>query len=73
MYTWYNTTNREKSKKNNYIRIDHSRQFYNNCLNLLLFAYELKYISYKFNNVKDLMKHDNRNENVKNDLKLNYL
>ena len=64
------TPQRERKVKNSYIRIDHSRQFYENFLELLSYAYELNYISYKFNSVEELMKRDNRNENVKNDLKL---
>ena len=64
------TPQRERKVKNNYIRIDHSRQFYENFLDLLSFAYELKYISYKYNNIEELMKRDNRKENIKNDLKL---
>ena len=64
------TPQRERKVKNSYIRIDHSRQFYENFLELLSYAYELNYISYKFNSVEELMKRDNRKENVKNDLKL---
>tara|TARA_Y100000816_G_C25585745_1_gene314736 strand:- start:37 stop:501 length:465 start_codon:yes stop_codon:yes gene_type:complete len=67
------TPQRERKVKNSYIRIDHSRQFYENFLELLSYAYELNYISYKFNSVEELMKRDNRNENVKNDLKLYHL
>ena len=64
------TPQRERRVKNNYIRIDHSRQFYENFLELLSYAYDLKYISYKYNTVEELMKRDNRQENSKNDLKL---
>lgn len=64
------TPQRERRVKNSYIRIDHSRQFYENFLELLSYAYELNYISYKFNSVEELMRRDNRQENVKNDLKL---
>ena len=64
------TPQRERKVKNSYIRIDHSRQFYENFLELLSYAYELNYISYKFNSVEELMRRDNRQENVKNDLKL---
>ena len=64
------TPQRERKVKNSYIRIDHSRQFYENFLELLNYAYELNYISYKFNSVEELMKRDNRKENAKNDLKL---
>ena len=64
------TPQRERKVKNTYIRIDHSRQFYENFLDLLTFAHELKYISYKYDNIEELMKRDNRNENAKNDLRL---
>ena len=64
------TPQRERKVKNSYIRIDHSRQFYENFLELLTYAYELNYISYKLNSVEELMKRDNRKENAKNDLKL---
>ena len=64
------TPHMERKVKNKYIRIDHSRQFYENFLDLLLFAYELKYISHKYNSIDELMKRDNRNENMKNDFKL---
>lgn len=64
------TPQRERKVKNSYIRIDHSRQFYENFLELLTYAYELNYISYKLNSVEELMRRDNRKENAKNDLKL---
>lgn len=64
------TPQRERKVKNSYIRIDHSRQFYENFLELLSYAYDLNYISYKYNTVEELMKRDNRRENIKNDLKL---
>lgn len=64
------TPQRERKVKNNYIRIDHSRQFYENFLELISYAHELNYISYKFNSVEELMKRDNRKENFKNDLKI---
>ena len=64
------TPQRERKVKNNYIRIDHSRQFYENFMDLLSYAYELKHISYKFDNIEDLMRRDNRKENSKNDMKL---
>lgn len=60
----------ERKVKNEYIRIDHSRLFYENFLELLNLAYELKYINYTFSNIKDLMVKDNRNENIKNDFKI---
>ena len=60
----------ERKVKNEYIRIDHSRLFYENFLVLLDLAYNLKYINYSFSNIKELMIRDNRNENTKNDYKI---
>lgn len=60
----------ERKVKNEYVRIDHSRLFYENFLKLLNLAYELKYINYTFSNIKELMTKDNRNENIKNDYKI---
>lgn len=64
------TSHREKKVKNNFIRIDHSRQFYENFSKLLEIAYNNKFISKKYNSIEELMKRDNRKENVKNDFKL---
>lgn len=60
----------ERKVKNEYVRIDHSRLFYENFLELLNVAYNLKYINYTFSNIKELMIRDNRNENIKNDYKI---
>jgi len=60
----------ERKVKNEYVRIDHSRLFYENFLELLNVAYNLKYINYTFSNIKELMIRDNRNENMKNDYKI---
>ena len=60
----------ERKVKNEYVRIDHSRLFYENFLELLNLAHKLKYIDYTFSDVKDLMIKDNRNENIKNDFKI---
>ena len=60
----------ERKVKNEYIRIDHSRLFYENFLELLNLAYKLKYINFTFSNIKELMIKDNRNENIKNDYKI---
>ena len=60
----------ERKVKNEYIRIDHSRLFYENFLELLDLAYNLIYINYTFSNIKELMIRDNRNENIKNDYKI---
>ena len=60
----------ERKVKNEYVRIDHSRLFYENFLELLNLAHKLKYIDYTFTDVKDLMIKDNRNENIKNDFKI---
>ena len=60
----------ERKVKNEYVRIDHSRLFYENFLELLNLAHKLKYIDYIFSDVKDLMIKDNRNENIKNYFKI---
>jgi hypothetical protein len=64
------TPQRERKVKNGYIRIDHSRHFYENFLQLLSIAYHSNYISYNYTNIDEIMKRDNRMENVKNDMKL---
>ena len=64
------TPHRERKVKNKFIRIDHSRDFYENFLKLLNIAYNNKVIYQKFNNIEELMQKDKRNENVNNDLKL---
>ena len=64
------TPHRERKVKNKFIRIDHSREFYENFLKLLNIAYNNKVIYQKFNNIEELMQKDKRNENVNNDLKL---
>lgn len=60
----------ERKVKNKYVRIDHSRQFYNNFFNLLEIAFEHKLTKYKPKNIKELMQKDNRKENIKNDYKI---
>ena len=60
----------ERKVKNEYVRIDHSRLFYEKFLELLNVAYNLKYINYTFSSIKELMIRDNRNENIKNDYKI---
>lgn len=57
----------ERRVKNEYVRIDHSRHFYDNFLRLLNIAFEHKLYSYKPKNIKKLMQKDNRKENIKND------
>ena len=64
------TPHRERKVKNKFIRIDHSREFYENFLKLLNIAYNNKVICQKFNNIEELMQKDKRKENVNNDLKL---
>ena len=64
------TPHRERKVKNKFIRIDHSREFYENFLKLLNIAYNNKVIYQKFNNIEELMQKDKRKENVNNDLKL---
>jgi hypothetical protein len=64
------TPHREKKVKDSYIRIDHSRQFYENFLTLIEIANKSKYYEQTFDSIKDLMKRDNRKENISNDLKM---
>ena len=64
------TPHRERKVKNNYVRIDHSRQFYINFFKLILIANEYNYITRKFATIEELMTRDNRNENMANDLKI---
>ena len=64
------TPQTERKVKNSYVRIDHSRKFYENFLELLLIAYNANKISYKYTDINELMKRDNRRENIKNDLKI---
>ena len=59
----------ERKVKNDYVRIDHSRHFYDNFLRLLNIAFEHNLYSYKPKNIKELMRRDNRKENIKNDYK----
>jgi hypothetical protein len=60
----------ERKVKNNYVRIDHSRQFYIQFFKLLVIANESNYITRKFATIEELMTKDNRNENISNDYKL---
>jgi hypothetical protein len=64
------TPHRERKVKNKFIRIDHSRHFYENFLKLLNIAFDNKIIKQKYNNLEELMKKDNRKENANNDFKL---
>ena len=64
------TPHRERKVKSKFLRIDHSREFYENFLKLLNIAYNNKLINLKFNNIEELMKKDKRKENANNDLKL---
>ena len=63
------TSQRERRVKNNYVRIDHSRDFYNNFFELLKIAKEHKFLNQSFNTVEEIMKKDNRQENMSSDLK----
>ena len=60
---------RRKVKKN-YVRIDHSRLFYENFQKLLEIAYDGKLIDYKVPTIKELMRKDERKQNYKNDMKI---
>jgi len=62
------TPQRERKVKNNYILLDHSRDFYNNFFKLLKIAKENKFLSQSFNSVEEVMKKDNQKENMKSDL-----
>ena len=64
------TPHREKKVKDSYIRIDHSRQFYDNFLKLIEIANKTKYYEQTFGSIEELMKRDNRKENISNDLKM---
>lgn len=62
------TPQRERKVKNNYIPLNHSRDFYNNFLKLLKIAEDNKFLSQSFNSVEEIMKKDNQKENIKSDL-----
>ena len=64
------TPHREKKVKDSYIRIDHSRQFYENFFILIKIANKSKYFDQTFESIEELMKRDNRKENISNDLKI---
>lgn len=60
---------RERKVKNNYVRIDHSRDFYNNFFELLEIAKSHKFLNESFQTVEQIMKKDNQKENMSSDLK----
>ena len=64
------TPHREKKVKDSFIRIDHSRQFYENFFILIKIANKSKYFNQTFESIEELMKRDNRKENISNDLKI---
>ena len=64
------TPHREKKVKDSYIRIDHSRRFYENFFILIKIANKSKYFDQTFESIEELMKRDNRKENISNDLKI---
>ena len=64
------TPRRERKVKNQFIRIDHSRQFYENFLLLIQIANHNNIIHTTFENVEQLMNFDNRKDNVTNDYRL---
>ena len=64
------TPHREKKVKDSYIRIYNSRQFYENFFILIKIANKSKYFDQTFESIEELMKRDNRNENISNDLKI---
>ena len=64
------TPRRERKVKNQFIRIDHSRQFYENFFLLIKIANNNNIIHTTFDNVEQLMNFDNRKDNVTNDYRL---
>ena len=62
------TPQRERKVKNNYVRIDHSRDFYNNFLELLKIAETHQFLNRSYKSVEEIMKKDNRKENMDSDL-----
>ena len=64
------TPHRKKKVKDSFIRIDHSRQFYENFFILIKIANKSKYFDQTFESIEELMKRDNRKENISNDLKI---
>ena len=63
------TSQRERKVKKKYVRIDHSREFYNNFFELLKIAKDHKFLHQSFNTVEEIMKKDNQKENMSSDLK----
>ena len=64
------TPRRERKVKNQFIRIDHSRHFYENFLLLIQIANDNNIIHTTFDNIKQLMNFDDRKDNVTNDYRL---
>lgn len=64
------TPRRERKVKNQFIRIDHSRQFYENFFSLIKIANSNNIIHTNFDNIQQLMNFDNRKDNVTNDYRL---
>ena len=62
------TPQRERKVKNNYVRIDHSRDFYNHFLELLKIAETHQFLNRSYKSVEEIMKKDNRKENMDSDL-----
>ena len=60
----------ERRVKKHYIRIDHSRCFYENFEKLLIIANKNGFSQYKPDSIKELMHKDNRKENIENDYKI---
>jgi len=60
----------ERKVKKKYIRIDHSRLFYDNFYKLLKLAHTNNLSTYLPKNIKELMRKDNRKDNIQNDYKI---
>ena len=60
----------EKKCKSKYIRMDHSRLFYENFYNLLCYAKKKTIITKSYDSIKDVMNADNYKDNIRNDRKL---
>ena len=63
------TPQRERKVKNNFVRIDHSREFYLNFFELLKIAETNNFLSESYSSVEEVMKKDEYQLNMNSDLK----
>lgn len=63
------TPQRERKVKNTYVGIDHSRDFYNHFFELLKIAESHQFLNQSYTSVEEIMKKDNRKENMDSDLR----